>query len=503
MKQIVECVPNFSEGRDASKIDAISAVITAVPGVFLLDRSSDADHNRTVITMAGEPEAILEAALHAVGKAAEVIDLRKHSGAHPRIGATDVLPFVPISGMSLADCAALAHRAGRQIWQRFQIPVYFYEAAATRPERANLENLRKGHFEELRKEISRDPDRMPDVGEPRLHPSAGAIAVGARKFLIAYNVNLNTADMAIAKRIAKAVRYSSGGLRFVKAMAVDLRARGLAQVSMNLTDFEQTPVQQVFETVKSEAARHGVGIAGSEIVGLIPQRAVESAAASYLQLENFSGTQVFENRLHAAENKASGTSARPFSGKALAAEAPHVGMERANQDAKPGSAAGLAVALAERLRNLTAALSANADELRSFAARLEGASKALTALVDRDAAAFAAVAAAHDLPRTNKKEREGAIQRSLQRAAEIPLEAARAAAEIFEGLGQLQTLSGPSMLIDVRAGRAVAAAAVRGALENVAIHLESIEEGAFSAKARAESQAIAARVSEGLFAERG
>jgi glutamate formiminotransferase len=301
MKQLIECVPNFSEGRDASKIDAIVDAIDAVPGVLLLDRSSDPDHNRSVITMAGEPEVVVEAALRAVGKAAEVIDLRRHTGAHPRIGATDVLPFVPVSGITLKDCVLLARRAGREIWERYRIPVYFYEAAARRPERVNLESLRKGHFEGLRKEVLLNPDRSPDVGEPRLHPSAGATVVGARKFLIAYNINLATPDVEIAKRIAKAVRFSSGGLRHVKAMAVDLRARGLAQVSMNLTDFEQTPVARVFEMVKSEAARHGVGIAGSEIVGLIPRRALESAAASYLQLENFSATQVFENRLQSAK----------------------------------------------------------------------------------------------------------------------------------------------------------------------------------------------------------
>jgi glutamate formiminotransferase len=255
--------------------------------------------------MAGEPESVLEAALRAVGKAAELIDLREHTGGHPRIGATDVVPFVPVSGITLDDCALLARRAGREIWDRYHIPVYFYEASAMRPERTNLESLRKGHFEGLREEVLRDPDRSPDVGEPRLHPTAGATVVGARKFLVAYNINLNTPDVEIAKRIAKAVRYSSGGLRYVKAMAVDLQSRGLAQVSMNLTDFEQTPVQRVFEMVKSEAARYGVAIAGSEIVGLVPRAALESVAGSYLQLENFSATQVFENRLQSAENEAS------------------------------------------------------------------------------------------------------------------------------------------------------------------------------------------------------
>src|SRR4029077_4347006 len=238
MKRLVECVPDVSEGRDTAKIDAIIAAMREVPGVFLLDRESDADHNRGVVTLAGEPEAVAEAALRGVGKAAELIDLTKHSGAHPRMGATDVVPFIPIEGVAIEDCVALSKKVGREIWERYRIPVYFYEAAAQRPERTNLENIRKGQFEGVREEVLKNPDRAPDVGEPRLHATAGATVVGARKALIAYNINLNTPDLEIAKRIARAIRYSSGGLRFVKAMGVALRARNLAQVSINLTDFE-------------------------------------------------------------------------------------------------------------------------------------------------------------------------------------------------------------------------------------------------------------------------
>jgi glutamate formiminotransferase len=303
MKQVVECVPNFSEGRDASLIDAIAGAIRSVPGALLLDRSSDPDHNRSVITMAGEPEAVLEAALRAVGKAAELIDLRAHKGEHPRIGATDVVPFAPVSGVVLADCVALARRAGGDIWRRYRIPVYFYEAAATRPERTNLEAVRKGGFEALR--AGNIPDRVPDVGGPEPHPSAGATAVGARKFLIAYNIDLGTPDVKLARQIAKTIRASNGGLPFVKAMGVNLRSRGMAQVSMNLTDFEQTPLKLVFDTVKAEAARDGVQIAASELIGLIPQRALEGVSPAYLQLENFSEAQVFENRLQWAENEVS------------------------------------------------------------------------------------------------------------------------------------------------------------------------------------------------------
>src|ERR1700726_1909689 len=297
MKRLVESVPNFSEGRDIAKIDAIITAMREVPGVYLLDRSSDSDHNRSVVTIVGEPDAVAEAALRGVGKAAELIDLTKHTGAHPRMGATDVVPFIPIEGLAIEDCVALASKVGREIWERYRVPVYFYEAAAQRPERTNLENIRKGEFEGLREEALRNPDRAPDIGEPRLHPTAGAIAVGARKFLIAYNINLDTRDVSIAKKIAKAIRFSSGGLRYVKAMGVDLKARGLAQVSINLTDFEQTPLHRVFEMVKREAEHYGCAIVGSEIVVLIPRKALELTAEFYLQFGNFSPAFVLEKRL--------------------------------------------------------------------------------------------------------------------------------------------------------------------------------------------------------------
>jgi glutamate formiminotransferase len=258
MKRLIECVPNFSEGRDPVKVDAIVAAMREIPGVFLLDRQSDADHNRSVITLVGEPESVAEAALRGVGKAAELIDLTRHRGEHPRLGTTDVVPFIPLEGTTIEDCVVIARNVGREIWRRYRIPVYFYEAAAQRPERANLENIRSGQFEGLLEEVLRDPDRSPDVGDPRLHPTAGATAVGARKFLIAYNIHLNTPDVSIAKRIAKTIRFSSGGLRYVKAIGVDLKSRRLAEVSTNLTDFEQTPLHRVFELVKREAERYGV-----------------------------------------------------------------------------------------------------------------------------------------------------------------------------------------------------------------------------------------------------
>jgi glutamate formiminotransferase len=294
---LVECVPNFSEGRDATKIDAIAEAMR-LPGVYILDLEMDADHNRSVITLAGEREAVQEAAIRGVGKAAELIDLTRHHGAHPRIGAADVVPFIPIDGVTLEDCVAMARHAGAEIAHRFHIPVYLYEAAATTPERQRLENVRRGQFEGLRDEIAANPARQPDFGEPRLHPTAGATAVGARKFLIAYNIYLNTPDAAIAKKVARAVRTSSGGLPCVKALG--LLVRGTAQVSMNLTDFEQTPVQRVFEAVRQQAARYGAAPVSGEIIGLIPQRALDPGAEWLRQVENFSPSLILENRLAAA-----------------------------------------------------------------------------------------------------------------------------------------------------------------------------------------------------------
>jgi glutamate formiminotransferase len=295
----MECVPNFSEGRDHARIDALVAAMSGVPEAWVLDRHSDADHNRTVITLAGAPDAVAEAVLRGVGAATRLIDLTRHQGAHPRIGATDVLPFVPIEGVSLQDCAALAHRVGNEIWQRYQVPVYFYEAAALRPERAALENVRKGQLEALRRAAPLDPARAPDVGGPALHPTAGAIAVGARKFLIAYNINLDTPDVAIAVEIARAIRASGGGLPALKALGIALPSHGISQVSMNLTDFERTSLQQAYEAVRTRAQSRGCRIVGSEIVGLVPRQALDTSAEYFRALGNLSPEQILENRLAA------------------------------------------------------------------------------------------------------------------------------------------------------------------------------------------------------------
>jgi glutamate formiminotransferase len=296
MKRLIECVPNISEGRDHSKIDAIVAAVRATPGAIVLDVDPDADHHRTVITFVGEPAAVETALLNLVAKAVELIDLTKHKGEHPRMGAVDVIPFVPLRGVTKAECIELARRVGQTIWERFKVPVYLYEEAATRPERRDLAHIRKGEFENFFTKIQ-EPDWAPDFGDRTVHPTAGVSAVGVRPPLIAFNVNLGTNNLDIAKHIAKAIRGSDGGLRYVKALGFALEGRGIVQVSMNLTNFEKTPIYQVFELIKCEADRWGVPIVGSEIVGLVPQAALLHVAEHFLRLENFHHNQVLENRL--------------------------------------------------------------------------------------------------------------------------------------------------------------------------------------------------------------
>jgi glutamate formiminotransferase len=294
MKKIVECVPNFSEGRRKEVIDQIVEAVAAVPAVHVLDVEPDADHNRTVVTFVGEPEAVEEAAFRGIEKAAELIDMNVHRGEHPRMGAADVVPFVPIRGVTMEDCVAIARRLGERVGRELDIPVYLYERAATRPERRNLAEVRRGEYEGIKAEIATRPEREPDFG-PRHLGKAGATAIGARPPLIAFNVYLSTDDVEVAKAIARAVRHSSGGLRYVKALG--LLVKGRAQVSMNLTDYRQTPVHRVVEMIRREAERYGVSVVESELIGLIPNEALVEAARFYLQLGDFSSHQILENRL--------------------------------------------------------------------------------------------------------------------------------------------------------------------------------------------------------------
>lgn len=470
---LIECVPNFSEGRDPAKVDAIVEAMK-LPGVYLLDREMDADHNRCVITLAGEREAIQEAAIRGVGKAAELIDLRQHQGAHPRLGATDVIPFIPIEGVTLEDCVAVARNVGGEIWKRYQIPVYFYESAASTPERQNLENVRRGQFEGIRDEIASNPARKPDFGEARLHPSAGATVVGARKFLIAYNIFLNTPNVEVAKSIAKAVRFSSGGLRFVKASG--FLVRGLAQVSMNLTDFEQTPLHRVFEFVKREAARYGVLPVSSEIVGLIPKRAIEQAAEWFLQVESFDSSLILENRLAAVvggKTAVGGLSAGvgPFIEQLAAPTAVPGGGSAAA--ASGAMAAGLAGMVASMTRGKKA-YAQYESQFSEALGRLAMLREELKSAIDADAEAFNAVMKAYKAAKNSTDGGTG-IAAALQQAASVPLGVAEKSTEVARIATVLMPISNPNMKSDLVTAIALAKAAVTGATANVEINLEALE----------------------------
>jgi glutamate formiminotransferase len=297
MTRLVECVPNFSEGKDKRILDEVYKVIKKHKDIELLDFTPDPDHNRTDVTIIGDPDKVKAAALDIAFKCVELIDMNKHKGAHPRMGAIDVVPFIPVSDVTMDECVRLANEFAKEFSEKTGVPCYLYEEAARRDDRRNLADVRRGEFEGLKKEIGKNPDRVPDYGPNRIHPTAGATAVGARFFLIAFNVNLGTSDLRIAESIAQAVRHSSGGYRFVKAKGFEIKERGIVQVSMNLTNYQKTPIFRVFETIKNEAERYGVPVIGSEIVGLVPLEAIVDVAKHYLRLERFTMDQVLEKKL--------------------------------------------------------------------------------------------------------------------------------------------------------------------------------------------------------------
>lgn len=469
---LIECIPNFSEARRPEVIDRIVAAIQAVPDVKLLDRSSDLDHNRTVLTFAGSPAGVEEAAFRAIQTAAELIDLDGHTGEHPRIGATDVVPFVPLGDASMEDCIAIAQRLGQRVGSELNIPVYLYESAATRPERVNLENIRKGQYEALKAEIA-DPERTPDYG-PAVLPKAGATVIGARAPLIAFNVYLTTDDVSIAKKIAKAVRHSTGGLRYVKGLG--LLVDGRAQVSMNLTDFRQTPIARVVEFIRREAQRYGVAIHHSELVGLIPQESLVDAAVWYTQLDGFDKEQILESRLY------SSASAAPQSPPASASFLDEV----ASPVPAPGggSAAAytgaLGAALVAMVSGLTigkkkyAEVEAEMQAIRVIAEKLRA---DMTQAVEDDAASFEAVIGAFKLPKDTEEQqtaRTAAIQVATLNAAHIPLHSAENSVKIMELAVKCAERGLISAISDSMSGFAMARASLTAAGYNVRININSL-----------------------------
>lgn len=497
MNHLVECVPNFSEGRKPEIIERLARVIESVPGAVVLDTHMDADHNRSVITFVAEADAVVEAAVSAVGLAAELIDLRQHRGEHPRVGATDVLPFVPVRGVTMENCIALAHEAGERIANELHIPVYFYERAARRSYRVNLEDVRRGGFELLREEIEIVEERMPDVGEPRIHESAGACIVGARPFLVAYNVNLRTDGLSIARRIASAVRGRDGGLRYLKALGFELGTRGMVQVSMNLVDYEKTQLHQAFEMVRREALRYGVSVAGSEIVGLLPQAALDRSAEYFLQIENFTPGLVLENRIAAA-----------FAGKGEAETVRDFVAEVASGEPAPGGGAAaahvasLGAALGEMIARLTAGREKYADveaDVRDALALLTPLRERLNSAVTEDATSFERVLKARRLPQSTeeeKRERMSHIEEALKGAATVPLEVAGVAVQVLELLETLAEIGNTNALSDAATGAQLSLAAVASARYNVLVNTAEIEDEEFAIEHRSRADDLLERARE-------
>lgn len=460
---LVECVPNFSEGRDPATLEALRAAITSMPAVRLLDVQADAAHHRSVFTFVAPPAAAAEAAFRAMRVARERIDLSQHRGEHPRMGATDVVPFVPVRDLTMEDCAAIARQLAERVGRELEIPVYLYARAAARPERESLPAIRKGEFEGLRERIGKDPAADPDYGPRRIHPTAGVTAIGARPFLVAYNIYLDSADVALAKGIAKKIRTSSGGLPAVQASGFEVD--GKAQVSMNLLDIDVTPPATVFAAVQAEARARGVEVLRSEVVGLIPERAILGAGAATLKLPN-AADHLLEAKIRQAEGptldgwleELAGASPTPGGGSAAALA---------------GALSAALVAMVARLtigRKAYAAVEARADEILADADGLRG---ELRRLVAEDAAAYGRVSEANRLPKDDPR-RAGTIDQALVGAARTPLAMARAALRVIELAREIGTIGNKNARSDATVAERLARAALEGALENVRVNVASI-----------------------------
>jgi len=471
--KLVECVPNFSEGRRPEVVAAIRDAIAAVEGVSVLDVSSDTSHNRTVITFVAPVETAVDAALAGIRVAAERIDLCKHTGEHPRIGATDVVPFIPLEGSTMEDCIALARQLGERVGKELRIPVYLYERAATTPARENLADVRRGEFEGLREELGKNPARNPDFGPSQIHPTCGAIAIGARPFLVAYNVYLGPAtNLQVAKNVAKAVRGSSGGFKYVKGLGLEVD--GQAQVSMNLVDTEKTPLHTAFDFVKMRAEAEGAKVTWSEIVGLVPERVLFDAAASHLQLRQFTPKQVLERQVR--EVTSGGESVSGFVAS-VASSNPVPG---------GGSVAAHAGALAAALAQMVAGLTigkkkyASVDaEMKQAALKAVSLGNTLAALVKRDAEAYSHVSEAYKLPKEPAEaaaRRAEAVTTALLKAAEVPLETARASVEVAQLAALVAEKGNTNAVTDAGVAALLAQAACRGAAYNVRVNVQALDD---------------------------
>ncbi len=491
--KLVECVPNFSEGRRPEVVAAIRDAISAVEGVSVLDVSSDASHNRSVITFVAPVDTAVDAAFAGIRAAAERIDLCKHTGEHPRIGATDVVPFIPLEGSTMEDCVALARALGERVGRELKIPVYLYERAATTPARENLADVRRGEFEGLREELGKNPARNPDFGPAAIHPTCGAIAIGARPFLVAYNIYLGPAsNLPVAKSIAKAVRGSSGGFRYVKGLGLEVD--GQAQVSMNLVDTEKTPLHNAFDFVKLRAEAEGAAVTWSEIVGLVPEKVLFDTAVSHLQLRQFTPAQVLERQVREAIS--GGESVSGFLAS-IASSNPVPG---------GGSVAAHAGALAAALAQMVAGLTigkkkyaAVEPEMKEAALKAVSLGNTLASLVKRDAEAYSLVAEAHKLPKEPADaaaHRTEALTGALLKAAEVPLETARASVEVAELAALVAEKGNTNAVTDAGVAALLAEAACKGADYNVRINVAALEDPSKGADLAHESRQLVRKLAD-------
>lgn len=501
-RQIIECIPNFSEARRTSVIEDILSEIASVREIRILDQHSDIDHNRTVVTFVGPLEPVEEAAYKAIAKAAELIDLDNHQGEHPRIGATDVVPFVPISGVTMVECVEMARRLGKRVGESLKIPVYLYEEAATTPDRTNLEDIRRGQYERLKEEISENPTRKPDYGPSRM-TGAGATVIGARQPLIAFNVYLNTDDVSIANKIARAIRHSSGGLRFVKSMGILVDGR--AQVSMNLTNFRRTPMARVVEMIRREASRFGVQVHHAELVGLVPNQAVVDAAVWYMQMDQFAPDQILETRLF--DSPPSQSQEEPQDASSAFLEALASGEPTPGGGSASAYSAAMAASLVAMVGRVTVGKKKYADVEAEVWPLIEEALELQSLMkkaVAKDAEAFEAYMKARRLPRDTEQQKEDriqAIQAASINAAEVPLHVARSAVQIIRLAVRAAEIGNVNAISDAGTASALAQAALQGAGLNVRINLLGLEKESDPARMLNELRGLekqAEKLDEGL-----
>jgi glutamate formiminotransferase/formiminotetrahydrofolate cyclodeaminase len=470
---ILECIPNYSEARRPDIVEAIMCSITSVEGVTLLDRHSDLDHNRTVLTFVGHPEGVEEAAYRSIKKASELINLDHHTGEHPRIGATDVVPFVPISGLSMQDSVQIARHLGKRVGEELNIPVYLYEEAATRPERTNLENIRRGQYEALKQEMGKNPERDPDFGPRQVGP-AGATVIGARQPLIAYNIYLTTDDISIAEKIARTIRFSSGGLRFVKALG--MLVEGRAQISMNLTNYHKTSLPLVVETVRHEASRYGVMIHHAELVGLIPQAALVDAAVWYMQLDQFRPEQILEQKLYTIQEASTAMLVDQSEYGSGFLDALAAGTATPGGGSAAAYSGAAAAGLVSMVARLTIGKKKYADvenTMQTILTQAESLRNDLTLAIQQDAAAFDNVLLAYKLPKNSSQDqevRQKAIEQATLLATQSPISVAHKSCRVLELTEQVIKYGNASALSDAATAAALARAAFTGAGYNIHIN---------------------------------